>query len=86
MKKESNTRRSGVLLPVFSLPSRTGIGGFSHQAESFLDFLAEAGQAFWQVLPLEPATEDHSPYQPFSCFAHEPAFIDPEILREEGLG
>ena len=85
MKKESNTRRSGVLLPVFSLPSRTGIGGFSHQAESFLDFLAEAGQAFWQVLPLEPATEDHSPYQPFSCFAHEPAFIDPEILREEGL-
>ena len=45
-------RRSGVLLPVTSLPSRFGIGTFSKEAYAFVDFLKEAGQKLWQILPL----------------------------------
>ena len=44
-------RRSGVLLPVTSLPSRFGIGTFSKEAYAFVDFLKEAGQKLWQILP-----------------------------------
>lgn len=47
-------RRSGVLLPVTSLPSRFGIGTFSKEAYAFVDFLSEAGQKLWQILPLGP--------------------------------
>ena len=43
-------RRSGVLLPVTSLPSRFGIGTFSKEAYAFVDFLKEAGQKLWQIL------------------------------------
>ena len=45
-------RRCGVLLPVASLPSRYGIGCFSKEAYEFVDFLADSGQSYWQILPL----------------------------------
>ena len=45
-------RRSGILLPISSLPSKYGIGTFSKEAFEFVDFLANAGQTYWQVLPL----------------------------------
>ena len=45
-------RKSGILLPVSSLPSRYGIGCFSKEAYKFIDRLKEAGQAYWQILPL----------------------------------
>ena len=47
-------RASGVLLPVFSLPSKYGIGCFSKEAYKFIDRLKEAGQSYWQILPLGP--------------------------------
>lgn len=47
-------RASGVLLPVFSLPSKYGIGCFSKEAYKFIDQLKEAGQSYWQILPLGP--------------------------------
>ena len=59
-------RRSGVLLPVTSLPSRFGIGTFSKEAYAFVDFLKEAGQKLWQILPLGPTGYWDSPYQSFS--------------------
>lgn len=75
----------GILLPVFSLPSGTGVGCFSAQAYEFVDFLAAAGQNAWQILPLGPVDQWYSPYQPCSTCAGEPLYIDPEKLVQEGL-
>ena len=77
-------RRCGVLLPVASLPSRYGIGCFSKEAYEFVDFLAGAGQTYWQILPLGQTGYGDSPYQSFSTFAGNPYFIDPEALVAEG--
>lgn len=78
-------RASGVLLPVFSLPGEYGIGCFSSDARRFIDFLAEAGQTYWQILPLGPTGVGDSPYQSFSTFAGNPYFISPDILVKKGL-
>lgn len=77
-------RKSGVLLPVASLPSAYGIGCFSKEAYHFTDLLKEAGQSCWQILPLGPTSYGDSPYQSFSTFAGNPYFIDPEDLIERG--
>ena len=61
-------RECGMLLPVFSLPSRYGIGSFSREAYEFVDILAQAGQKYWQILPLGPTGYGDSPYQSFSAF------------------
>ncbi len=78
-------RESGILLPVFSLASKFGIGCFSKEAFEFIDFLEKSGQGYWQVLPFGPTGYSNSPYQPFSAFAGNPYFISPEVLIEEGL-
>ena len=78
-------RTSGILLPVASLPSRYGIGCFSKEAYEFVDRLEEAGQSYWQILPLGPTGYGDSPYQSFSTFAGNPYFIDLETLVKEGL-
>lgn len=78
-------RESGILYPVLSLPSRYGIGSFSKEAFAFIDFLKEAGQGYWQILPLGPTGFGDSPYQSFSAFAGNPYFISPEVLVEDGL-
>ena len=78
-------RTAGILLPVFSLPTPYGIGGFSKEAYQFVDFLHGAGQGAWQVLPLGPTAYGDSPYQPVSAFAGNPYFISMEDLIEEGL-
>ncbi len=78
-------RKSGILLPVSAVPSNYGIGGFSKEAYAFVDFLKEAGQKIWQILPLGPTGYGDSPYQAFSTFAGNPYYIDLETLIEEGL-
>ena len=78
-------RECGILLPVASLPSRYGIGAFSKEAFQFIDQLKEAGQQYWQILPLGPTGYGDSPYQAFSAFAGNPYFIDLEQLTEEGI-
>ena len=78
-------RKSGILLPVSSLPSRYGIGCFSKEAYKFIDRLKEAGQAYWQILPLGPTSYGDSPYQSFSTFAGNPYFISLKALVEEGV-
>ncbi len=77
-------RASGILLPISSLPSKYGIGTFSKSAYEFIDLLKEAGQKYWQILPLGPTGYGDSPYQSFSTFAGNPYFIDLETLIEEG--
>ena len=78
-------RESGILLPVFSLPSKYGIGCFSEEAYEFVDWLKKAGQSYWQILPLGPTGYGDSPYQSFSTYAGNPYFIDLEALIEEGV-
>lgn len=69
-------RKSGILMPIFSLPSKYGIGSFSKEAYDFIDFLVESGQKYWQILPLGPTGYGNSPYQSYSTFAGNPYFID----------
>lgn len=78
-------RASGILLPVSALPSKYGIGAFSKEAYEFVDMLKEAGQSYWQILPLGPTSYGDSPYQSFSTFAGNPYFIDLETLIKEGV-
>lgn len=78
-------RRSGMLLPITSLPSKYGIGSFSKEAYDFIDMLQNAGQRLWQILPIGPTGQGDSPYQSFSTFAGNPYFIDLDELVREGL-
>ncbi len=77
-------RQSGILLPISSIPSKYGIGSFSKEAYEFVDFLVEAGQKLWQILPLGPTGYGDSPYQSFSTFAGNPYFIDLQEFIELG--
>lgn len=77
-------RRSGILMPIFSLPSKYGIGCFSEEAYRFVDFLEKAGQKLWQLLPLGPTSYGDSPYQSFSTYAGNPYFIDLTELVKKG--
>ena len=78
-------RKSGILLPISSLPGRYGIGSFGEEAYRFADFLAASGQSAWQILPLGPTSYGDSPYSSFSSSAGNPYFIDLDKLIEEGL-
>ncbi len=80
-------REAGVLLPVFSLPSKYGIGCFDSAAYDFVDRLVRSGQSYWQILPLGAASHGgayDSPYQAYSAFGGNPYFISLEALIEEG--
>ena len=78
-------RKSGILMHVTSLPSPYGVGSMGKCAYEFVDFLCDAGQAYWQVLPLNPTGYGDSPYQSFSSFAGNHYLIDLDMLIEEGL-
>lgn len=78
-------RTSGILMPIFSLPSPYGIGTFGKSAYDFVDFLKESSQTYWQILPVCPTSFGDSPYQSFSSFAGNPYFIDLDLLIKDGL-
>jgi 4-alpha-glucanotransferase len=78
-------RASGILLHPTSLPGEFGIGDLGQAAFAFVDFLAEAGQTYWQILPLGPTGYGDSPYQCFSAFAGNTLLISPEELLRDGL-
>ena len=78
-------RSSGVLMHISSLPSPYGIGTMGKAAVQFVDFLEEAGQTYWQILPVCPTSYGDSPYQSFSSFAGNPYFIDLDYLCLDGL-
>ena len=78
-------RSSGILLPLFSLPSPYGIGTMGLAAYDFADLLHAAGQRYWQMLPLGPTSYGDSPYQSFSSYAGNPYLIDLDLLIEDGL-
>jgi 4-alpha-glucanotransferase len=78
-------RASGVLLHVTSLPSPYGIGDVGPTALRWIDCLHEAGQSWWQGLPLGPTGYGNSPYQSLSSFAGNGLLISPDWLMEDGL-
>lgn len=78
-------RESGILMHITSLPGRYGIGTMGKEAFLFVDFLKEAGQKCWQILPLTPTGYGDSPYQSCSTFAGNHYMIDLDMLVEEGL-
>jgi len=78
-------RASGVLLPVTSLPSPHGVGDMGPSAFAWIDRLHEAGQSWWQALPLGPTGYGNSPYQSLSSFAGNGLLVSPELLISDGL-
>src|SRR6201991_1857041 len=74
-------RASGILLHPTSLPGEFGVGDLGPEAYKFVDFLVNAGQSLWQVLPLGPTGYGDSPYACFSAFAGNAALISPEKLN-----
>ena len=78
-------RASGLLLHVTSLPSPYGIGDLGPSAFSWVNRLHDAGQSWWQSLPLGPTGYGNSPYQPMSSFAGNALLISPESLIADGL-
>jgi 4-alpha-glucanotransferase len=77
-------RKSGILLHPTSLPGGWGIGDLGEWAYRFADFLAEAGQQLWQILPLGPPGFGYSPYQAYSSMAGNPLLISLQPLVEQG--
>lgn len=78
-------RESGILMHITSLPGPGGIGCMGREAFRFVDFLAAAGQRYWQLLPLSPTGYGDSPYQALCAWAGNPYLIDPEALEQQGL-
>jgi len=80
-------RASGLLLHISSLAAQYGVGDLGPEAFAFADFLAEAGQTYWQLLPLTPvdAGSAYSPYGSPSAFAGNPLLISLERLADDGL-
>lgn len=85
MTRTIECRAAGILLHISSLPSPYGIGTLGNAAREFVDFLAAAGQTYWQVLPLGPTGYGDSPYQAFGSQAGNPYFLDLDRWLEEGL-
>ncbi len=83
--RDSSYKKRGILAAVSSLPSNYGIGCFDTQAYSFIDFLANSYQDYWQILPLCPVGKGNSPYSSYSAFAGEILYLDLNELKKDGL-
>jgi 4-alpha-glucanotransferase len=81
----SGCRTSGVLMHVTSLPSPYGIGDVGPTAFAWVDRLHDAGQRWWQALPLGPTGCGNSPYSCLSSFAGNTLLVSPDLLIEDGL-
>jgi len=82
---QSKDKKCGILLAISSLPGIYGIGSFDKAAYSFIDFIKECRQDYWQILPLCPVGKGNSPYYSPASFAGEILYIDLEKLKAEGL-
>lgn len=80
-------RKSGILLPIFSLPSRFGIGSLGVEAYKFIDFLSETGQSVWQILPITSTGKEdfYSPYKTNGAFSGNYDLIDIDTLVLDGI-
>lgn len=85
MSHNQETRSSGILLHITSLPSKYGVGDFGPSAFEFVDLLKQAGQTYWQILPINPTSFGNSPYSCTSAFAISPLFVSPEFMIRDGF-
>ena len=76
-------KEKGILLPIFSLPSKYGIGDFGKEAYEFIDILSENGMKYWEILPINAC--NGLPYSPISYYALEEDYISLDKLKENGL-
>ena len=76
-------KEKGILLPIFSLPSKYGIGDFGNEAYEFIDILSENGMKYWEILPINAC--NRLPYSPLSYYALEEDYISLDKLKEWGL-
>ena len=76
-------KKRGILLPIFSLPSKYGIGDFGYEAYKFVDILSENNIKYWEVLPINKC--DKHPYSPISYYALEENYISLDKLKKQGL-
>lgn len=78
-------RKSGILMPVSSLPSNHGIGDFGENAYEFVRLIKKSGFKIWQILPLNALGYGNSPYQPYSSKAMDELYISLDLLVKDGL-
>ena len=78
-------KETGILMPLSSLPSRTGIGELGEKTCRWLELLGDHGGGIWQLLPMNPVGYGNSPYQPYSSCAGDEIYISLDSLYEEGL-
>ena len=76
-------KEKGILLPIFSLPSKYGIGDFGKEAYEFVDILCENGIKYWEILPINAC--NRLPYSPLSYYALEEDYISLDKLKEYNL-
>ena len=76
-------KEKGILLPIFSLPSKYGIGDFGNEAYEFIDILSENGMTYWEILPINAC--NRLPYSPLSYYALEEDYISLDKLKADGL-
>ena len=72
-------------MPIFSLPSKYGMGSFGKESYEFVDFLKASGQKIWQILPLVQTGYGNSPYSSVASQSFNPYFISLDLLKEQGL-
>lgn len=78
-------KETGILMPVFSLPSKHGVGDLGAQAREWIGLLSKNGIKIWQILPLNPVGYGNSPYQPYSSLAGDELYISLEALFDQSL-
>ncbi len=75
----------GLLMPIFALPSKYGIGDFGVEAYEFIDILNKNKMTLWNILPLNPVGDSHCPYSTYAINALEPLYISLDLLVKENL-
>ena len=76
-------KEKGILLPIFSLPSKYGIGDFGFEAYEFIDILSENHIDYWEILPIN--SNNDLPYSPLSYYALEEDYVSIDKLKKMGL-
>ncbi len=85
MKRKVLCRKSGVLMPIFSLPSKYGIGDFGKESYKFIHLLVKAKQKVWQILPLVQTENGNSPYSSICSTSFSPYYISLDMLKKQCL-
>ena len=76
-------KEKGIILPIFSLPSKYGIGDFGNEAYEFIDILSQNNIQYWKILPINAC--NRLPYSPISYYALNEDYISLDKLKEDGL-